>query len=297
MTTQAMLGALAIAGGVLVACGSVAGSDPSFWQPAQGFAGAQGQFIAGQNYSGGAPAMAPTDTNGNPIPPPPGAGGYVPGAGGYVPGGGVPNSGSGGAPPFGGTPGTGGDITGGGFTSTGGTQAGTGGDPQPPPTTTDTGPAPPPPPPPTPGSKCSFRFDVTTVSYGGRFHPQNVGAIYIENSSAGYVKSLNVWGGTRLGNLTDWETLSGGDKTDAVTSATRSNAGPISGSWDCTDKSRNPVPTGQYKVCCSFQEDDALPFFGPAPKQACVGFTVGSGPFTQNAPDQQYFKSMTLTMQ
>jgi hypothetical protein len=124
-----------------------------------------------------------------------------------------------------------------------------------------------------------------------------VGAIYIENSSGGYVKSLNVWGAVRLGNLTDWQTLSGGDKTDAVTSATRGNAGLISGTWDCTDKSRAVVPGGDYKVCCSFQEDDALPFFGPAPKQACVPFTVGSGPFSNTAPDQQYFTQMKLTMQ
>ena len=144
---------------------------------------------------------------------------------------------------------------------------------------------------------CSFKFSVTTKSYGGRFRPENVGAIYIESSSGGFVKSLNVWGRTRLGNLTDWEQLSGGNTTDAITSATRGNAGTISGSWDCTDTNRQPVADGQYKVCCSFQEDDALPFFGPAPKQACVDFSKGTGPFTNNAPDQSYFTQMTLTMQ
>src|ERR1041385_1380829 len=40
------LGAVvALVAGSLVACGSVSGSDPSFWQPAQGFAGAQAGLI------------------------------------------------------------------------------------------------------------------------------------------------------------------------------------------------------------------------------------------------------------
>jgi hypothetical protein len=143
---------------------------------------------------------------------------------------------------------------------------------------------------------CNFRFDVTTKSYGGRFKPRNVGAIYIENASGGYVKTLNVWGTIELGMLTDWQTLSGGDKTDAVSGATRGTDGPVSGSWNCTDVNHQPVPDGQYKVCCSFQEDDALPFFGPAPKQACVPFAKGA-PFVQTAPDQTYFTQMTLTMQ
>jgi hypothetical protein len=257
------------------------------------------QFVP--NPGGGAAGTpTPTDTNGNPIPPPPGSGGApnggVPNFGG-APSAGTPNFGgapSAGTPNFGGFPtSTGGDPNVGGFpTSTGGDPnvggfpTGTGGDPNVPP-----------PPPPTPGQSCNFTFNVTTVSYGGRFRPKNVGAIYIENGSGGYVKSLNVWGATRLSNLTDWSTLSGGDKTDAVTSATRSSAGPISGHWDCTDKNRSVVPSGQYKACCSFQEDDALPFFGPAPKQACVPFNLPGAPGTTNAPDQQYFTNMTLTFQ
>ena len=143
---------------------------------------------------------------------------------------------------------------------------------------------------------CSFRFDVTTTSYGGRFRPRNVGAIYIETSSGGFVKTLNVWGTIELRNLTDWQQLSAGNTTDAVTGATRSNAGLLSGSWDCTGVDRQPVPDGQYQACCSFQEDDALPFFGPAPKKACVTFDKGAS-FTVSAPDQPYFTQMTLTMQ
>jgi hypothetical protein len=98
--------------------------------------------------------------------------------------------------------------------------------------------------------------------------------------------------------LTDWETLSGGNTTDAVTSATRWSAGPISGHWDCTQNGA-VVPAGQYQVCCSFQEDDALPFFGPAPKKACVPFDLPPAtiPFSTDAPNQQYFTGMHISIQ
>src|ERR1041385_5902600 len=213
----------------LVACGSVAGGDPSFRPPAEGFAGAQAALVTNPN-AGASGAMAPGGAGGN--------AGYAGswGTGGAQSQGGT--LGTGGSQ----TTGTGGDLGGGGLMETGGV-AGTGG------TQTNSG-------------TCNFRFDVTTTSYGGRFRPNNVGAIYVVNASGGFVKSLNVWGTKELFNLTDWQQLSGGNTTDAVTGATRSNAGPVSGSWNCTDTNRQPVPDGQYQVCCSFQEDDALPFFG-----------------------------------
>jgi hypothetical protein len=293
MLGKSLGASLVIAGALAAACGSVAGSDPAFWQPAQGIAGNQYQFIPGQSGAAGSAAPPPNGAGGNAFP---GAGGAQ-GFGGTPQFGGTPNyggqPGTGNTPSYGGAPppGTGGDIGGGGFFGTGGAPTfGTGGTPQPPPTTTGG-------PPPPPGSKCTFTFNVTTTSYGGTYRPNNVGAIYIETSSGGYVKSLNVWGGIRLGNLTDWETLSGGDKTDAVTSATRPNAGPISGNWDCTDHTHAIVPAGQYKACCSFQESDAFPFFGPAPKQACVDFSVGSGPQNLSPPDQGNFTAMHLSLQ
>jgi hypothetical protein len=296
MLGKSASGALVVAV-LVVGCGAVSGSDPSLWDPAPGIAGQQVQFlpgITGSGAAGGMPAPPPTatDTNGNPIPPPPGQGG-TPNFGGAPSYGGTPNFS--GAPSYGGTPmggypqNTGGDQNVGGF---GGFPQNTGGDQN---VGGSAGSPPPPPPPPPPGNKCDFTFTVTTTSYGGRFRPQNVGAIYIETSSGGYVKSLNVWGALRLGNLTDWSALSGGDKTDAVTSATRPNAGTISGHWDCTDHTHAIAPSGSYKACCSFTEDDALPFFGPAPKQACVPFDLPAAPGTTNPPNQGNFTNMSLT--
>lgn len=250
----------------LVACGSVGGGDADFWTPGQGlgtirFDATGGTGGALQTESGGAEVWQ---------------------GGGGAPNGGVQAAGGiwgGGANASGGFQGVGGGFGSGGFIdNTGGATGGavgTGG---------------------TNGGTCRFRFDVVTTSYGGRFRPRNVGAIYVLSSGGSFVKTLSAWGTVELHNLSDWEQVSGGNVVDAVTGATRANAGPASGSWDCTDTNHQPVQEGQYQVCCSFQEDDALPFFGPAPKKACVSFTKGA-PFTISAPDQGNFTQMTLTMQ
>lgn len=261
----------------LVACGAVGGADAEFWKPAQGVTSTE------LSANGGAGGVEQTGVGGVRVQE---SGGF-PNGGGQAAGGWV---GQGGVIATGGSQvGTGGDFGGGGFAGggTGGFMGGPGG-------AFGTGGALG-----TGGSNsgaCNFRFDVTTVSYGGRFRPRNVGAIYIESASGGFVKTLNVWGTVELPMLTDWQQVSGGNTVDAVTGATRPNAGLISGSWNCTDVNHQPVADGQYQVCCSFQEDDSLPFFGPAPKKACVPFTKGA-PFLQTAPDQSYFTQMTLTMQ
>jgi hypothetical protein len=265
MIEKSYVGWGVVATSLLVACGSVGGADPELWRPAPGLVTVEagGEGGAGHSGSGGYGGSAGSAGSSN---------GGIQGQGGItVNTGGWQTSGTGGG--FG---------SGGFFDGTGGSNAGTGG------SIGGTG-----------GSNsgtCTFRFDVTTTSYGGRFRPRNVGAIYITSSTGAFVKTLNVWGTVELRMLTDWNQLSGGNTVDAVTGATRANAGPISGSWDCTDVSHQAVPDGEYQACCSFQEDDALPFFGPAPKKACVSFTKGA-PFTLSPPDQGNFTNMTLVMQ
>jgi len=275
MTHRRVLSSVA-ASALLVACGA-GGSDASFWEPSQDVGGTQHDFAAAGPGAGGGAGQAST------LPPPPGAGGNyvtppgsgsVPGAGGYVP------TESGGAS-FGGTdPGAGGATVITPPPGAGGSVVVAG-------------------PPPAPGNSgpCTFTFNATTSTANGQFAPRNVGALWIEDASGKFVKSLEVWGAQRLGNLTAWETNSGGNTTDAITSATHNNHGPHSDHWDCTDTSRAPVVNGAYQACVSFAEDDAFPFFGPAPHLACTPFNKGAGPFTLNPPDQANFKSMQLVMQ
>ena len=153
------------------------------------------------------------------------------------------------------------------------------------------------PPPPGNSGACNFTFNVTTVTAHGIYSPNNVGALWIEDSGGKFVKSLEVWGSQRLSNLTAWTSVSGNNTVDAVTSATLRNHGPHSGKWNCSDVNHVSVPNGSYQACVSFAEDDSFGgFFGAAPHVACIPFNKGV-PATVSPPDQPNFTAMTLIMQ
>src|SRR5512140_1788246 len=84
---------------------------------------------------------------------------------------------------------------------------------------------------------------------GDRSHSHAV-AIWIENSSGQFVKTL-----TRIGNvfyteLTTWMNKSGGNTTDALTSATIAVYDTmISGTWNLADLSGNQVQNCDYWYC------------------------------------------------
>jgi hypothetical protein len=147
---------------------------------------------------------------------------------------------------------------------------------------------------------CTFTFNVTTVTARGTYAPRNVGALWIEDSAGKFVKSLEVWGATRLSNLTGWTSVSGSPASsatvDAVTSATHSNHGPHTGNWNCSDVNHASVVNGSYKACVSFAESDSFLGFGAAPIVFCAPFNKGSGPATSSPPNQANFTQMQLIM-
>jgi hypothetical protein len=129
------------------------------------------------------------------------------------------------------------------------------------------------PPPSTNPSKCTFTFDVTTVTAHGFYGPQNVGAIWITDTNSKFVKTLAAWGKQRLYNATAWEKASGGNVVDVVTGATRATQGPLSAKWDCTDTSHNAVADGMYTVNITFAETETMGLFPSTPPSASVQFT------------------------
>jgi hypothetical protein len=144
---------------------------------------------------------------------------------------------------------------------------------------------------------CKFTFAVTTVTYNGRFAPKNVGAIWIQDSAGAFVKTLSVWAGARIALVSQWVSVSGLNKVDAVTSATALRSGPMSVSWNCTDISENPVPHGTYSACVEFEEDTFTPFMGPAPHYTCQPFDYTGAAASGTWPDQPNFVSMSWTIE
>lgn len=141
----------------------------------------------------------------------------------------------------------------------------------------------------------SVTFQVTTTSYGGRYAPRNVGAIWVETKSGKFVKTLTEWGSFRYGNLVKWRNDANFNTVDAITSATQWSSGAHTGKWNYTDVKGQGVPDGQYKFLVEFTEDDSALSFVPAGPWTSVPFTKGPNEKNFNPPDAQYFKNMSVT--
>lgn len=138
---------------------------------------------------------------------------------------------------------------------------------------------------PTGGGPC-VTVSFTTVDDGGQFGPNNVGAIWITTSGGKFVKTLDVWAAKRAIYLKAWIASSGGNKVDAISSATASSPGARTATWNCKDLSGNVVPPGDYVAHGELTEDD---FAGP---NTSMPFTLTIGqPLDTMYPNEKYFLS------
>jgi hypothetical protein len=149
--------------------------------------------------------------------------------------------------------------------------------------TVDVGPAGPPP--------SELSFSVLTKSLGGRYAPRNIGAIWIENASGQWIKTLAVWAFIRERYLTRFRTAAAGNRVDAVTGATLSQHTTHSVTWDLTDATGTPVPDGDYRVVIETTDRDA------AGDSTEVAFTKGTLPLVLMPPDVTHYVNMTLALQ
>jgi hypothetical protein len=143
---------------------------------------------------------------------------------------------------------------------------------------------------------CQLHFEVTTVTYHGKYSPKNVGAIWIQTPQGKFIKSLNVWGKTRRVHLVKWNGLSGGNTVDAITAATATSHGAHGADWDCTDAGHQLVPDGAYQVGLEITEEDSAFLIWPPGPTHVVDFTKGSGPVSLQPASAANFVGMTLTV-
>lgn len=144
--------------------------------------------------------------------------------------------------------------------------------------------------------KCTFTFDVTTVTANGRYAPRNAGAIWISDAQDKFVKTLKTWSILEMAQVTAWVKASNNNRTDAVTGATRSGHGPVNATWNCTDVQKNAVPDGQYVAHVTFAESDAPLFGGGTPIQASVNFTKSAAGDDVMGTDTANFKMMHVKL-
>lgn len=137
----------------------------------------------------------------------------------------------------------------------------------------------------------SLSFEVMTAAVGGRFAPRNVGAIWIETEQGQFIKTLEVWAQTRARYLRRFQAASGGDTTDAITSATLKKHEPHAVTWNLTDKNRQLVMDGNYRVVLELTDKNGTGASHEVP------FTLGMGPLLLMPADTAQFKQMQLRLE
>jgi hypothetical protein len=135
-------------------------------------------------------------------------------------------------------------------------------------------------------------LDFTTLAQGGRYQPQNIGVVWVQNSSGALVTTLEVWAGIRAIYLSQWLSINFfGDRADAVSSATLRMHKSHQAMWNLKDSTGAFVPDGEYTLFIEVTDKDA-----PGANTS-VKFTKGPKPQTVMPPDAQFFHDITLKYQ
>lgn len=116
----------------------------------------------------------------------------------------------------------------------------------------------------------SAQIRVRTTAVGGRYAPRNIGAIWIEDSTGKFVKTIEVWAKTRARYLTRWKTASASNVVDAVSGATLASHTTHDRTWNLQGLDHCKVQPGNYKVVVEETDSNAT---GPSLE---IPFTIGS---------------------
>ena len=141
------------------------------------------------------------------------------------------------------------------------------------------------------GVKTNGSLSVSTITSttGGAYAPRNVVAIWIEDNSGKFIKTLLVKAQTRMGYLTNWLSATpSANKVDAISGATTSSFGNITCSWNGTDSYGTLVSDGTYRVCMELTDKDATGNF------ANFTFSKGTTTDTQTPVNKPSFSNVSI---
>lgn len=125
----------------------------------------------------------------------------------------------------------------------------------------------------------SLQVTVTTTAGGGNYAPRNVVAVWIENQSGTFVKTIGRWANNRKRHLVAWTQKAGSTDADAVSGATRQNhATPLNITWNVLDKQNQPLPDGTYTIRMESADMNS----SSASQNHQGTFTFVKGPAAQN---------------
>lgn len=146
-----------------------------------------------------------------------------------------------------------------------------------------------------PAAAMSMSSTFTTTTSGGQYMPNNIVAVWVEDSNGTFEKTIGRWAGVRVSNLLAWNMKSGGD-ADAVSGATRTNHNnPLTVTWDLKDKSGNVVPDGTYTIRMELADQNATATTDN--NQGTFTFVKGTSPQMQTALSNGGFQNVSIDFQ
>lgn len=137
----------------------------------------------------------------------------------------------------------------------------------------------------TPGN---VELSVTTISNGAKYSPNHVLAIWVEDGSGNFVKTLKLRANKRKEYLYSWNGVSSGNTTDATTGATLSSHGTHSVTWNCTGTDGSVVADGSYRVKVEYTSEHSQ---GPL---TTIEFTKSADAVSLSPADETYFTNMDM---
>lgn len=142
-------------------------------------------------------------------------------------------------------------------------------------------------------TKGTLAVSVTTSQVGGPYAPRNVLAIWIEDNSGKFVKTLLAYANTRKIHLNTWETStttagSVYNTVDAITGATQSAHGTRTCTWNGTDFTGKLMADGDYKVRMELTDQNAT--------GNVASFTISKGPNSQKLTPANVPSFSTVTL-
>lgn len=140
----------------------------------------------------------------------------------------------------------------------------------------------------------TLSVEVTTSSAGGEYAPRNVLAIWVEDSSGDFVKTLLAYANARRTHLNTWEasTTEAGSAfnvTDAISGATQSSHGERTAQWNGTDYNGTVVPDGEYRLRMELTDKNETG------NTASFTFTKGATAQTLSPEDAPSFSSISIS--
>lgn len=115
----------------------------------------------------------------------------------------------------------------------------------------------------------TLTVSTATSTAGGNYSPRHVMAIWVENSSGVFVKTLLAYAAKEIRYLTYWTTNSSQNTTDAITGATQNPFATRTCTWNGTNVSGTVVADGTYMVCMELTDKNGTG------KYATFNFTKG----------------------